>query len=110
MVWERRVRGDGGHGHACGQDAGEDVGVGEEVEGRWTHCDLHVSCHTYLLILENEELCIGKINKWYTRYTLLLVFYRLKIVPGHHWDQAVMFTSKWVRFQDKEGSRDNHVL
>jgi len=51
-VWERRVRGDGGHGHACGQDAGEDVGVGEEVEGRWTHCDLHVSCHTYLLILE----------------------------------------------------------
>jgi len=44
-------RGEGGHRHAHGQDTGEDVGVGKEVEGRWSHCDL--KCIIYSHILED---------------------------------------------------------
>jgi len=72
----------------------EDVGVGEEVEGRWTTVTFMCHVTIFAYIRGMRELCIGKLNKWYTRYTLLLVFYRLKL-SRHHWDQAVMFTSKW---------------
>jgi len=47
QAWVRRVGGEWGCGNAGRQDTGEDVGVGKEVEGRWSHCDLHASHHIY---------------------------------------------------------------
>jgi len=41
------------------------VGVGEEVEGRWSHCDLHASCHIYSHILEEPGTLHWKKNMVY---------------------------------------------
>ena len=43
-----------------GQDAGEDMGVGDKVEGRWSHCNLHASCHIYSHILEPGTMHLTK--------------------------------------------------
>ena len=62
-VWARRG-GEGRCRHGGGQDAVEDVSVSEEVEGRWSHCDLDASHCIYSHILEE----LGTLN-WYTRCT-----------------------------------------
>ena len=64
QVWARKG-GEGQHGHAGGQAAGEDVGVGEEVERRWSHYDLHASCHIFSHILEEPGTLHCKKKKVY---------------------------------------------